>query len=275
MNRVFDKDVIHKIISFFIFVALLFLLSSLSLVFLPKSGVEKAIEKRVNIPYVNHKIGDIFNVSEKQALLAEEPKEQIYELNNLELKAIFADEGGNGWIVLVDKGTQKSEVLKNGDIYKGYELVSIERDSALFENGGKKYTVRINKPKLQELDTPPMSAQIPVATKPISTPTIRAVPKREIERYKQDYNAIWQNIKIKERVEGGEITGFRVLWIKENSIFAQLGFEVGDIIKAVNNKELKSYADAFKIYNNIHVHKSLKFTIIRDKQERELEYEVY
>lgn len=275
MNRVFDKGIIHKIILLFTVVVALFFLSTLAMLFLPKVSIEKVVESRVEIPYVNYKLGDIFYVTDPKESPKESPKEeQTYELNNLELKAIFADEHGKGWIVLVDKGTQKSEVLKNDDEYKGYRLVEIRPQSALFENSGKKYTVTINKPEMKELVTSPLVATAS-AKKTQDTPLIRAVPRREIDKYRQNYKAIWKNIKIKETVEHGEITGFKILWIKEDSIFAQLGFKVGDIIKAVNNKELKSYADAFKIYNTIQSYKSLKFTILRDKEVRELEYEVY
>jgi len=274
MNRIFDKEIIHKIILLFTVATILFFLSTVALLFLPKVSIEKAVESRVEVPYVNYKLGNIFNVTDVKVQPKEEQKkEQVYELKNLDLKAIFADDHGKGWIVLEDKGTKKSEDLKNGDEYKGYRLTEIKPESALFENGGKKYTVTINKPEMKELVTSPVVAETTKKTQ--DSPVIRAVPRREIDKYRQNYKAIWNNIKIKETVEAGEITGFKILWIKEDSIFAQLGFKVGDIIKSVNNKELKSYADAFKIYNTIQSYKSIKFTILRDKEVRELEYEVY
>lgn len=73
----------------------------------------------------------------------------------------------------------------------------------------------------------------------------------------------------------GKIDGFKVLSVKQNSIFAQLGLLKGDIIMAVNNQPLKSYADAFKVYDNIGDFDSLKLDIIRNKQKKELEYEVF
>lgn len=275
MNTVFNKQVVYKITTFFIFVGALFFISKLSLIFLPQIGVEKSVESRVEIPYVNLKLGEIFNVkNQPPPVVVEEPKVEIYELTNIELKALFANQKGEGWIVIVDKASQKSEVLKNNQTFKGYTLVEITKESAIFENSGKKYSVNIIKPNLQELKTSEV-VQKPPPIKSSQEPTIRAVPQREIAKYRANFDEIWRNIAIKERVENGEITGFKINWIKEDSIFAQLGFLVGDVIKAVNNKELKSYADAFNIYNNIHIHKSLKFTIERENAIRELEYEVY
>ncbi len=277
MNISFDKHTIHIVLKFFIAIAALHLLSSIATIFLPKVSIEKYVSERAEIPYQNLKISKLFNVSNITAPQeAQKVEERIYELNNLELKALFKDSQGGGWIVLIDKGNaNKSEILKNGDAYKGYKLVEIQTSSAIFEQGGKKYSVVINKPDYKNIDFQPEVQTAPQNTQEQQAEVVRAIPQREIDKYKQDYKAIWKSISIKETVENGEITGFKIRKIEENSIFAQLGFKVGDVIKAVNNKVLKSYADAFKIYNNIDQYKSLKFTILRDNQERELEYEVY
>ena len=64
-------------------------------------------------------------------------------------------------------------------------------------------------------------------------------------------------------------------WVKKDSLFAKLGLRKGDIITGVNGKKLKSVSQVFKIYNNMDKLDSLKLTITRDNQEKELEYEVF
>jgi general secretion pathway protein C len=53
-----------------------------------------------------------------------------------------------------------------------------------------------------------------------------------------------------------------------------LGLRKGDIIKAVNNIELKSYNDAFSIYKKINKINNLNILILRNDREMELDYEI-
>ena len=48
---------------------------------------------------------------------------------------------------------------------------------------------------------------------------IRALPRKEIDYYTADFKRIWNNIKIKEVIDGKKIKGFKILGIKRNSIF--------------------------------------------------------
>jgi len=72
----------------------------------------------------------------------------------------------------------------------------------------------------------------------------------------------------------GKIDGFKINRIANKSIFKELGLRKGDIIKGVNNIILKSYADAFKLYKNINKIDNLNFTILRDNQIMEMEYDI-
>jgi general secretion pathway protein C len=72
-----------------------------------------------------------------------------------------------------------------------------------------------------------------------------------------------------------KIVGFRVRKIKKNSMFSKLGLRKEDIITHVNDKPLKSYGDAFKIYYNIDNVKRLKLSIKRGNETKEIDYEVY
>ena len=47
-----------------------------------------------------------------------------------------------------------------------------------------------------------------------------------------------------------------------------------DIIKSVNNSVLESYADAFKVYNNMENTKYLNMEILRNNEIVELNYEI-
>ena len=53
-----------------------------------------------------------------------------------------------------------------------------------------------------------------------------------------------------------------------------MGLKEGDIIKSVNNSVLGSYADAFKVYNDVGNIKYLNIEILRNNELMELSYEI-
>ena len=85
---------------------------------------------------------------------------------------------------------------------------------------------------------------------------------------------IWNNISIKEIQNENKIEGFKIERINKDSAFAKLGLKEGDIIKSVNNSVLESYADAFKVYNNMENTKYLNMEILRNNEIVELNYEI-
>ena len=101
------------------------------------------------------------------------------------------------------------------------------------------------------------------------------VSNQNIKKYIKDFDSIWKSIAIKETLdENKKINGFKIISIAKNSAFDKLGLKKGDIIKKVNNTVLKSYADAFKIYNKIGKINNLQITILRKNEEMEINYEI-
>ena len=104
-----------------------------------------------------------------------------------------------------------------------------------------------------------------------------AVLKRDIDRYRRNFQKIWQNISIQEQIDPKtkKLQGFKVIKVNKNSIFGKIGLQKGDIIIGANNKIFRTYSDVFKIYNNIDKYNSLKLTILRNNKKKDLEYEIY
>ena len=85
---------------------------------------------------------------------------------------------------------------------------------------------------------------------------------------------IWNNIEIIEIKNGEIIDGFKINRVNKDSVFSKIGLKEGDIIKMVNNSVLSSYADAFKIYNNMENSKYINMQILRNNEVMELNYEI-
>lgn len=273
MNQLFNKQVINFFIIILIFVVVAKISSVLMLYFLPKSGVEKAIYQSSDLPYSQYKISTIFGLKAPQNVVVETKQEDLLKIDNLILKALYSAKA-NGFVVICETTSQnKTEFLKINESYKGFKLIEIKEKSAIFEKDGKKYSLTFKEDKASKASTTALNSTY--TQNPSQDMAVRVVGRREIQKYRENFASIWDNIAIKEIVNNGQIEGFKVISIKSDSIFNQLGLKANDIIKSVNNKELKTYSDAFKIYNNIDNFDTLKLTIIRDNQIKELEYEVF
>ena len=61
--------------------------------------------------------------------------------------------------------------------------------------------------------------------------------------------------------------GFQATKVKEDSLFSSLGLETGDIIKSINNRELKSISDVVSMYGDIDNMDALELRFERQGQE--------
>ncbi len=270
-----NSKILKNITIVLAFIVVAKLISIIILYFLPKSGVEFATSNTQNIPYKSYRVASIFGLKAEQKNIKITPPKEILQIDSLILRAVYGNEK-QGFIVFSEKnGGGENIILPLNQEYKSYKLILIKPKSAILEKNGKNYELVFkeseNSNYIQRVSTPK-----PVEKKAETyTDVVRAVSKKDVMHYAKNFDAIWKNIAIQEIKKNGIIEGFEVMSVKQSSIFGKLGLERGDIIKSVNNQEIKTYADAFKIYNNIKEYESLKIEIIRNKQKKELEYEIF
>ncbi len=263
MNQAIIKEIIKIFFLIFIpFIIVKALYLGLNFYFLEKRGVNYKAKNNSNF-YEKFKFSKSFDLKVAKNTPKTkkiELKTEIYKLVNLKLKAVYISEG-NTFIAVEEKN--KTEFIDLNSEFNGYKLIEVEINRAIFEKNNKNYELIIDDSKLPE-----------VKESDIIKDDFYTVKKDIIKKFSNNFDEIWKNISIKEIKENGEIKGFKVRYIKPKSIFNQIGLKAGDIIIAINNIELKSYADAFGIYKKISKIKNLKVTLIRDNLEKEIEYEI-
>lgn len=72
----------------------------------------------------------------------------------------------------------------------------------------------------------------------------------------------------------GEINGFRILDMKEGSIFSQLGLSRMDVLKSVNGEPVDSIQKAMEMYNTLKNGNSIKLGIERDGKDQTNSYDI-
>jgi len=72
----------------------------------------------------------------------------------------------------------------------------------------------------------------------------------------------------------GEINGFRVLFIKPDSIFNELGIKPGDILQEVNGQRITSIQQAMEMYQNMRNASDISINLMREGRNETYNYNV-
>jgi general secretion pathway protein C len=263
MNQLISPLLIKRIILIGIIAAVIKVLMLGVLYILPHQGKDMIVVEESSL-YQSYKPSKVFAMRGKKAPVVK--KVPVYKLDNLNLQGLY-DDPKNPFIAVEEN--KKITLVGLNEMFKGYKLIDVKADRAIFEKSGRNYELIFKEKAMKSGAISEAEPEI------IQDDSAVFIKRKEIKHYAKNFDAIWKNIKIKEIIRDKRLQGFRVTWVKKDSLFAKLGLMKGDIITGVNGKKLKSVSQVFKIYNNMDKLDSLKLTITRDNQEKELEYEVF
>ncbi len=268
MNLRIDSSWISRIIALLIMAAVIKTAMLAVSVFLPYQGVDFVSVEEISF-YDKYRPSQMFvlKTHQKKKVVKKAP---VYKLDKLLLKAIYDDPVAP--FIAVQENRKVTLISKN-ESFKGYKLVEVHPQKAIFEKNGRRYELTFKAEKNNKIS---YSEAVPeIISDSTSEEKAVFIRRKQIQYYAKNYDEIWKNIKIKEIIKNRRLKGFKVTWIKKDSIFAKMGLEKGDIILGANGKTFKSLSQVFKIYNNMDKLDSLVLKIRRDNEERELEYELF
>lgn len=267
MNQRIDPSWIRRLVTIAVMAAFIKAGMLVLSFFLPASGVEYSATQGGSLPVHSYKIDAAFGLKGQGDTTAAAPSSApVYKLNSLNLKGIYRSE--QTAFILVQDGKDERLIFK-GENFQGYVLTDVLPKKAVFEKNGRTYEV-----DFKDADD---DLTAPVQTQSVinNGSGFVSVKRRELTYYKNNFNAIWQNIKIDEQKQNGKLTGFKVTWIKPGSVFAKLGLKKNDVITAINGKPVSSVAEVFKIYQKMDTLDNLSIEVTRNNQKRELDYAIY
>ncbi len=262
MNQLINSAFINRFITFLIMAAVIKTVMLIAALFLPDQGID-TIPSEESSFYAKYKPSALFALTAAKSEVVKNVP--VYKLDKLLLKGIFADKAHP--FIMVEENKEVTLISK-GEKFKGYKLIEIHAQKAIFEKNGRHYELAFKEAKNQNIV---YNEVIPEFEEGKAV----FVKRKEIKHYAKNFDEIWKNIKIKELVKNKRLEGFKVTWVKKDSIFAKMGLIKDDIITGVNGKRFKSLSQVFKLYNNMDKLDSIVLKIKRGNEERELEYEIY
>ena len=253
-------------------------LATIGLFFLPAVTVETHVQESKAKQYFSINAQKVFGSSAPKAATTSpaatpagaSATENLTPLKALQIYAIYHSDSMR-FITLKD-GADVA-FLEEGESFKGYLLEKIHPIKAIFSRGGERYELSLKDDDLDKKVAEATKEQAPVQAAAVQT--MNNIPRDEIKAYQKDMTRIWSNIGIKENKSGGKMDGFVITFVKQGSVFEQLGLQKGDVLKEANGIKLNSYKDALALYKQIDNIKVFKLVILRDNQEKELEYEIF
>ena len=231
--------------------------------FLPDSYDKKNTPSSVSIDFRNYKVDEAFGFHTRSQNDAVQTNGATQDLKDFILKAIYK-KGDGGYVLVINKSSKEATVLAKNETYQNYTLTHIFTRYVIFTKNGVNYNFKLFGDNPGDI----------VKVKSSTTVNTLSIPKSEVLKYATDIDAIWKNISIQEIIQEGKITGFEIQNVKEKSAFGQLGLQAKDIITKINGEPLNSYAQAFKIYNDIASYDYLEITVTRNGIEKDLGYEI-
>lgn len=244
---------------------------SIGLFFLDKDAIAEAKNADFHYHYNINLAQQI--IKSDAAVAATQPVETHERIKDIKLKGTF-NSGNESFIVLEDQ--LGSTFLYKGEKYVGYKLLEIYDERAVLEKGGVNYELIMedeeNKGGGSDATAPTAEGATEASTFVPGQPT--KLTRDELNSYIEDPNKIWKNIRIQELRRNGELDGFRVNYVKKNSFFENAGLKSGDVITAIDGKELRSLADVMEYYTNVDSLEALSLRVKRGDQEVDLEFNV-
>ena len=100
------------------------------------------------------------------------------------------------------------------------------------------------------------------------------VSRSDINEHLKKLPEILHQARVVPHKEDGQIKGFRFESIDKGSIFENLGFEKGDIIKEVDGEFIENPDQAFHLYERLKGSSGFKVLVEKDGKDVELDYNV-
>lgn len=95
------------------------------------------------------------------------------------------------------------------------------------------------------------------------------IKKEELLFYKKNIMNLLKDISFQE-IYQNNIYSFKILKLKENSIFDKVGLKENDLLIKINNNNIENYEELFFFFNNLDNLDKIEFEILRDNKRKNI-----
>ncbi len=286
------------LLSIVLIVVLAILSSQVVSIFLPNMFINY-ISSQEKTKDIKFDIVNAFDIKEKQQ--PKVTKQQVttktvveksgrYLLKAFTISGIIYD-GKNSMVIARENKSGVFIYIK--DTHKGYKLIKVFKHKAEFLKDGDTYIVFLSPDdektfqKIEKKTSTTKTIHNKQTSREKATGTLAKGMFDEI-KYKNGKYFIPQSILLEyatlNKIFSGiaiqafkidEKVRFKIVHISKNAIFNKMGLKKYDYITQIDNRDFKSMSEPIKFFQNLKNIKVLSLQIERNKQLKELKYEIY
>ncbi len=176
---------------------------------------------------------------------------------------------------LQDKQTGKANIIKIGERILDFTLHQVFDNRIILKKGERSFQIFLRKGSMlkavKRVQKKRNEAQLPVPKdEPIQGPGLYAniikkeFNRSEIERrFKKEWALIMEKTRFVPNIVKGNISGFKMLHLPENTILTEIGIVKNDIIKEINGVELNNVAMMFDLFDKFKNDSQFNVSILR------------
>lgn len=165
------------------------------------------------------------------------------------------------------------------DIDNIASIIKVERNKVILRNLNNNRLEYIENKQQSKISFSADKAKLAL---PGESGEVRAIGENKYElnradvlKYTADMSTVLMQASTMPRKKpNGEIDGFILTSFQPGSIYSQLGFLSGDVIKAVNGEPVDSPAKALELYNALKTSSNIKITVERDGRDTTKDYTI-
>jgi type II secretion system protein C len=149
------------------------------------------------------------------------------------------------------------------------EIVRIERERVVVRRGGKYEALSLYDQEGNPAATSMSTSKVPFLSN-FGQPTVRPMPGGF--NTIANFNAQNQQFRVMPYFQAGRINGFRVFALAPGSKWAQAGLRNGDIVRAINGREISNVQEAYKILTQLEGAAGVRVDVERGHKRQTITY---
>jgi general secretion pathway protein C len=193
------------------------------------------------------------------------------------------EENGESWAIIQDNQTRIQGRYSIGSLVSGAKVEMILRNKVVLNIDGRDELLvmgieklRSSAPDADESDRgePGKQPARPSGSSPRADTATRTISRDLIQDNINNMAQMMSKVRVIPYMRDGKPEGFRVSQIKEDSLFRNMGFQNGDVLRSINGMDILSAEDMMKAYNSLKNNSSFSITILRNNQPKTLNLRV-
>ncbi len=236
---------------------------ALSLIVLAK------VPPRISVPIIKKSEPDIYFLTLKLRNIFPQKGDTVSNISGVrggDLKGykLLATSVGSVKMALLKRGGDVF-VVREGEAFKGGFVKKIGKDFVIVDINGREEILKFPRDVGGRISDEKF---VSITERPPSAGAV--ISRRELEKLTADPGIMFNQVRLVPYVKNGRTEGFVFEWIKPNSLLAKAGLRPGDVLIAINNMQITSGEDAFRILQLLRNENTFKISILRNGKQMDL-----